>query len=738
MVLAVGAIGVGAGIVSAMVKDEKIRSKEDFQRDLNSLSQTSYAYFLNKDKNGKHVPIGPLRMEGNDRRPIKSIHDVSPYLIDAFISIEDHEFYDHNGIVPRSLLRAAYQQAVNADVTTGGSTITQQLVKNVILKDFDKKLERKAKEIILAIRLDSMYEKDQILVYYMNSVLFGNGANGRRLYGVQAAAKGIFNVDAKNLNLAQSAYIAGMVQRPNDMNPFSDNGKGLERGLKRMKLVLSKMLENKKITKEQYDEALKFDIKKSLAKPEDFTNSYEKYPFIMHALEEEAAEALMEKDNLNIEELSRQGKYKATLEEYKKKAMTGGYHFYTTIDQKMYEAINAAATKKLSFHNRTYRGKKGQEQLGAVIIDNQTGAVLAFVSGTKNFDANQRDHALDALNQPGSAIKPLLVYGPAIEERVISPETMILDEKIPKADGSGYYKNADNKYKGPVSATEALKFSRNIPAIKVFNHMGHQTGFAYLKKLGIPPDPNDTESAAIGGSYKGYTVEKMAAAFATLANEGNYNKPYIISKIVDSDGQVIWEHKVKPTRVFSPQTAYQTTKMLRQVVNGGTGTHVGARIDGFDLAGKTGTTSEDRDKWFIGYTPQITLAVWGGYDYNHPMTHNQKFAMQAWVNIFKAAAEVSPEYFDKKLRFKNPGGWLRKIECLECDRIEEYLKKKQEEEEKKKQEEEKKRREEEKKGQQPPPIIPWEPRPGEPDDGNDSGKDDGKVRLPWPPPRRDS
>lgn len=725
-----GMIGVGAGIVSAMVKNEKVRSYDDFKEDLDSLFQNSYAYFKSQDKNGNPIRIGTFRSDGEMRKLITSVNDVSPYLVDAFIAIEDRDFYKHNGIVPRSLLRAAFQQVTNAEVTTGGSTITQQLVKNVILKDFDKDLERKSKEIILAIRLDSMFDKDDILVYYMNSVYFGKGANQQNLYGVQAAAKGIFNKEPKDLNLAQAAYIAGMVQRPNSFNPLGGE-ENLKRGLKRMKLVLSAMKETNKITEEEYQEALNFDIKSSLAKPEQFTDSYKNYPFIMYALEEEAAEILMKKDGLNIEELSKQGRYRSTLVEYIRKVRTSGYHVYSTIHKDMYDAINKAATNNLQFHNRTYKGITDHEQLGAVIIDNKTGAVLAFVSGTN--DKNNKDHALDAVNQPGSAIKPLLVYAPAIEEGIISPNTMILDERIPRADGSGYYENANRRYAGPVSVRTALKFSYNIPAIKVFNRMGHETGFEYLRKLRIPPHPNDGEAAAIGGATNGYTVEKMTAAFATFGNNGIYNEPYLVEKIVDSKGNVIYEHKSTPEKVFSPQTSYQITSMLRDVVKGGTAVYIGSRLPGYDIAGKTGTTSGNRDQWFVGYTPQISLGVWAGYDYNFSMAHNSRFARQAWVNIFKAAAEAAPEYFDKSLRFTNPGGYIKEVNCLDCDRIQKYHEEKRKEEEQKKKEEEQKN--------QPPDQSDNEDPTNEQPPGRDEEPTDpvDNPRTPnppvFPPPR---
>lgn len=693
-----GSIGVAAGMVSAMTKDQRIYQKTNFKKDLDSLFQTSYAYFQNTDKNGNPVRIGSFRYEDNERKLIRSKNEVSPFLINAFFAIEDKDFYKHNGIVPRSLIRASYQQLADSKVTTGGSTLTQQLVKNIILKDSRKDLDRKTKEIILALRLERMYNKDQILVYYMNSVFFGEGAHGRKMYGVQAAAQGLFNKNAKDLELAQAAYIAGMVQRPNDLNPFSENPKNLERGYKRMKLVLTKMLEQKRITKAEYNQAIHFDIKASLAKADQFDYAYQKFPYIMFALENASAEALMKADHLDIQKLSEQGKYRKTLAEYKKKAATGGYHFYTTIDENLYSSINNAATRNLDFHTRNYKGKKSTEQLGATVINNKTGAVLAFVPGTSEFSKNQKDHALDVQRQPGSAIKPLLVYGPALEEGVISPSSQIIDEPLRKSDGSGYYKNSSGNYRGPVDVTTALKHSYNIPAIKTFNALGHEKGFNYLRKLGLNPDKKDGEAAAIGGMTHGFTVEKMSAAFATFANQGYYNEPYIISKITDSNGKVVWEHETNPQKVFSEQTAYEMTNMLKQVVSSGTAAYINSRLpSGYSVAGKTGTTSDEKDLWFVGYTPEITLGVWGGYDYNFRMKSNQYFTKQAWANIFRAAVKNKPDLIPRKTAFKDPGGSLEKVCGFECGKVKAVIAKKQQEEmEKKKQEEAKKLAEQQK------------------------------------------
>lgn len=681
LVVAVGVVGVGAGVVSAFAKDEKLRTKEDYEKELTNWSQTSYAYFRSPDGKSKPKRIGAL-VTSDDRQLIRSLDQVSPYLVDAFLSVEDREFYDHNGIVPRSILRAAYQQITGSEVTTGGSTITQQLVKNEILGNREKSYERKTLEILNSIRIEKYYDKEEIFVAYMNSVYFGRGAHGKHMYGVAAAARGIFNKPVKKLELAQAAYIAGMVQRPNDYNPV-DPARGkenLKRGLKRMELVLEQMLNNNKITKEQYEQALHFNIEKSLAKPNDFTDGYEKYPFIISAVEREAIEILREMDKGKPEAKDK------TYQDYKKEVTQGGFHIYTTIDEKLYNAMNQSV-QRLYFPKKRIRGKLRQEQIGAVLIDNKTGAVLSFYSGV-NFKQNEVDHAFVAKNQPGSAIKPLLVYGPALNEGIISPDSTIIDEPLPKADGSGVYKNANDKYKGAVQATDALKWSLNIPAIKIFRQLGIKRGFNYLEKMGITPHDNDlVEAAALGGFTYGPTVEQMTAAYAMIGNNGVYNKPHLIEKITDSSGKVVYDYRKqnKPKQVFTAQTAYQLTQMLRQVVTSGTAAErIGNKIGGYNVAGKTGTTSNEWDLWFVGYTPEVSLGVWSGYDYNAKGSKN--LAKDAWVKLFQAAASTRPNLIPQGSQFANPGGFMES-KCFECNKV-------------------------------PPSPAPGTPNPGSPNPGN--------------------
>lgn len=672
LTVAVATVGVGVGIVSAYTKTEKIRTKEDFDKELEALSQTSYAYF--KEEDGKRQTIGAM-INPDDRELVTDLKQVSPYLLDAFLSIEDKEFYDHNGIVPRSILRAAYQQVTGSEVTTGGSTLTQQLIKTHFLDYKDKSIKRKAVEIINSIRIEKYYEKPEIFIKYLNSVFFGEGAHGKNMYGVNAAARGLFNKKLNELELAQAAYIAGMVQRPNAYNPFRGE-KELQYGLERMKLVLDKMLELEKITKEEYDKALKFDIKKSLAKPNMFVYGYDDYPFIITAVEREAVEILKELDQKNPKAQKKSG------EHYTKMVRQGGLRIYTTIDKKMYDEVNKAANE-LHFPTRTYKGGiKIKEQIGATIVDNKTGGILAFYAG--NFDENEEDHALKSKNQPGSSIKPLVVYGPAMNEGIISPNSIIIDEPIKKAGSRQVYKNADGNYRGPVTATDALKKSLNIPAVKILRNTGLEKSFEYLKKMKLPPHEKDGEALSLGGSTYGYTVANMTGAFAMIANYGKFNEAHVIDKIVTSDGKVIYDFKRDKgsKQIFKPQVSYQLIQMLRKVVTGGTATTIGARTYGYNVAGKTGTTTSQYDLWFVGFTPEISLGVWSGYDYNFVGSNN--LAKDAWVKIFKAAADARPDFIKKGSEFKDPGGKLD-TKCFECNKKSKYAPKKKKKEPSKRQ-----------------------------------------------------
>ncbi|WP_164491785.1 transglycosylase domain-containing protein [Staphylospora marina] len=653
----VGAVGVGAGAMAAFAKHEKLREKEDFEKDLTGWSQTSYAYF--RPVNGQPKLIGSMITE-DDRQLVKDLDEVSPFLINALISTEDREFFTHKGIVPKAIFRAVLQQVSGSDTQTGGSTLTQQLVKNEIINSREKSFKRKALEIVNAIRIEKYYDKEEILIKYLNSVEFGRGAHGTKMIGFKAAARGIFNKKLDELNLAQAAYLAGMVQRPYDLNPFGKEEK-LKKGLQRMELVLTKMVENGKITQAEKEEALKFDLKGSLAKPTDFVKGYERYPYIISAVERETAEILKQLDKGNPEAASKKDK------DYINQVRQGGYKIYTTIDEQLYNEMNDSV-KKINFPKRKYRGKVLKEQIGAVLIDNKTGAILSFVSG-RDFKENQQDFALEETNQPGSTIKPLLVYGPAIHEGMISKDSIIIDEPVPRADGSGTYKNSNNQYAGPVTATVALQKSLNTPAIKIFQKLGVQHGFDYLRKMNMHPHKWDSEASALGGMSAGFTPKQMTAGFAMIANHGMYNNPYLVEKIVDADGNVVYEHAKnhQPKQIISPQAAFELTQMLRTVLlPGGTASTIGAELAGWNIAGKTGTSSGYNDLWFIGYTPEVSLGVWTGYEYNLPA--DKDLSKKAWTRLFKTIVKTQPNLVPRGSNFTNPGGMIEP-KCFECDKV---------------------------------------------------------------------
>lgn len=666
LVAAIAVVGVGFGVVSAYTKDEKVRSKKDYDELLNGWSETSYAYFRDVNS-GQPKLIGAMHTE-KDRNLVHKLSDVSPNLINALLSTEDRKFYSHNGIVPISIIRAALQQVTGSEVTTGGSTITQQLVKNEILGNRAQTIDRKANEIINAIRLEKYYSKDEILIRYLNSVYFYKGANGKHMYGIMAAARGLFNKDAKALTLPEAAYIAGMVQRPVSYNPFStDSKENIERGKRRMKLVLNSMVVNKKITEKQRDEALRYDITKSFAKTSDFKNAYATYPFVISAIENEAIKYLQEVDKKYNPKEAKERTYKY----YSDKIRGGGLKIYSTVDQKLYDSMNKSV-ENIDFPQKKINGKMVREQIGAVMLDNQSGSVLSFFSGT-DFDENQKDHAFDAKNQPGSAMKPLLSYGPGINEGIISPNSTIVDEPIKKEYSSVFYRNDSRTFHGPVTALKALQYSYNIPAIKIFRALsdklgGKQKVFDYIREMDMPPDEKDGEALVLGGATYGYTVAQMTGAYSMMANGGKYNKPHLISKITDSQGNVLFDYakENQAKEIFTPQTAYQLTKMLQQVVKSGTAEGFIGKIKGYNIAGKTGTTSSEYDLWFVGYTPEISMGVWSGYDYNKKGDHD--LAKTAWLKMFKAATKTNPFFIPKGTQFQDPGGSMEE-KCFECNRV---------------------------------------------------------------------
>ncbi|MDT3425675.1 penicillin-binding protein [Paenibacillus forsythiae] len=650
-----GAVG---GLVASIVKDDPVRSEQTIQEKIGENVVTGFAYF----RDG--TPIGQLRTE-EDRRLV-AFKDIPQVIIDAVLAIEDNRFYEHHGVDVNGTLRAVKQKLLNESIQTGGSTLTQQLARRVFL-NLDKTEDRKVKEILLSLRLERFLSKDEILTAYLNKVPFGNGANGYNVYGIKAASKGIFGIDNLNkLNIAQAAYLAGLPQLPSSYSAFNGYGEfneaAFNRALDRQRLVLRRMLEENKISSSQYQEALAFDIKKALAPHSK--KAYVTFPYLMMETERQAASIL-----LSLESNDQDGtKGASQLEEARQQLLTGGYRVYTTIDKKVYSAMHSISEDKDNFTKESK--SKGLEQTAGMMIDNKTGAILGMIEG-RDFKVESMNYATQMVRQPGSTMKPIAAYLPALETGLIQPASILDDAPIILKDGSkGYHipKNANNRYQGLVTARHALNNSLNLPALKLFDEkVGIKNSWAFAKKLGITTIQDEDYSAqtgVLGGLKYGVSVEELTNAYSAIGNKGEFNDAYMIEKIIDSKGKMIYQHKVSPERVFSEQTAYLMTDMLRTVITDGTGSTVKSNYKHFKdipAVGKTGSTQNYADVWFMGYTPDITLGMWVGYkeQINTLETKTQRKQAQAlWAKVMNAVIERKPELFPTK-KFDKPDGIVK-------------------------------------------------------------------------------
>lgn len=653
--------GAVFGYVSSIVKDDPVRSRADIEAKINHNEMTGFAYF----RDG--TPIGQLRSE-EDRRPV-AYKEIPATVIDAVIAIEDNHFRDHMGVDFKGTLRAIKQRLLKEDIQTGGSTLTQQLARRVFL-NLDRTDNRKVKEILLALRLERFLSKEEILTAYLNKVPFGNGANGYQVYGIKAAAKGIFNVSKlEELNIAQAAYLAGLPQLPSSYSAFNGKGEFNEeafgRAVKRQHLVLERMLEEKKITNAQYQEALAFNIKSSLAK--STKKAYETFPYLMMETERQGAAviAMMRNPDVPKEELMGNSQL---MEEARQELLTGGYRVYTTIDKQVYNSMHKVSDNGENFS--PYSKTKGLEQVAAMMIDNETGAILGMIEG-RDFYTEQMNYATQMKRQPGSTMKPIAAYLPALEEGLIQPASIIDDSPMILRDYSkGYHipVNSSGGYKGLVTARTALNESRNVPALRVFNEtLGIEKAWNFTKKLGITTiEEQDygAKTGVLGGLKYGVTVEELTNAYSSIANGGEFNDAYMIAKIADSKGEIIYKHEHEPKRVFSKQTAYLMTDMLRTVIKDGTGKSIKSDFKKYGtipVVGKTGTTQNYADVWFMGYSPDVTLGVWIGYKepVNTLSDDGKSRARKIWALIMNEVSDSDKELF-ASTQFEKPDGIVSK------------------------------------------------------------------------------
>lgn len=655
--------GIAAGYVASLVKDEPVRPRALIEQKLEENSETGFVYF-----NDNVTPVGQLRTQ-EDRRLVET-KDIPQQVIDAVLATEDNNFYKHFGIDLKGTARAVLQKVLNKETQTGGSTLTQQIARRMFLS-LDKTDSRKVKEIFLSIRMERFLTKDEILTAYLNKVPFGNSSSGYNLYGIKAAAKGIFNInDLNQLNIAQAAYLAGLPQRPSAYTAYTGKGEWNEKGLKlaieRQHNVLSYMLNKGRINQQQYNEAMEFDIRSSMAKPAK--KAYSTFPYLMLESERQAAQILLMQENpdLTKEEIAANP---TLLEDARDQLQRGGYRVYTTIDKKVYNLMHEIGENPDNFAPDSK--EKGIEQIAAIMIDHTTGAILGMLEG-RDFYEEQMNFATQMTRQPGSTMKPIAAYLPALEKGLIQPAGVLDDSPIILKDWQkGFHipKNSNDRYLGLVTAREALNRSLNLPALKLFlNKVTIPNAWSFARSLGITtlqPEDDNAQTGVIGGLSKGVTVEEMTNAYGSIPNKGVFNDAYMISKITDASGKVIYEHKAQPKRVYSEQTAFLMTDMLRTVISDSTGTAHSLvstlkQYGKIPMAGKTGSTSDYGDVWFMGFTPDVSLGVWAGYEKSiHTLSKDGRTrARSIWAMIMNAVTDAKPELFPTK-EWSMPDGIVR-------------------------------------------------------------------------------
>ena len=688
MLLGIFGGGIGLGYFASLTSNEEPLTQEQMSDAIGNLNLISSFHYSDGTKISD--------VNSDELRIVKPLSEISQYVIDGIISTEDSSFYEHNGIVPKALLRAILQEAVSSGSgATGGSTLTQQLIKQQILTS-EVTFKRKANEILYALRLEKHFTKDQILEAYLNVSSFGRNHNGLNIAGIEEAAQGVFGVAAKDLTLPQAAYLVGMPQNPIVYTPYTNQAtlkEDTSAGIERMKFVLFSMYRENKITKEQYEEALAYDITKDFLPPKEISSDRQSY--LYQAVNREAIKVLItkaaQKNKLTYDEVRNDSElYSKYYDEASRELSSSGYKITSTIDQKVYDAMQKAIASYGNQIGPTYNTQYVDQntgetktqtepaQNGAVMIENKTGRILGFVAG-RDFESNQVDHAFTTHRSPGSTIKPILVYAPAIENNLIYPASIVPDTKVSIPQGNGTYWQPTN-YGNTITnqfltVRYALFRSFNNPVIKIYQTMlqkGINAG-EYLKKMGIKgitEDEYQNIALSIGGTRTGPTVLEQTSAFSTLANGGEHHDAYLIEKIEDSRGNVVYQHEDKKERVFSDATAYLTTNLLQDIANSTQFYNMKGNM-GFssDLAGKTGTSENEIDNWFVAYTPTVTLGSWIGYDnfynaryaitagdgYGEPTTRSQR----QWTYLMKAAYEANPELIGKETTFKQPDSVYR-------------------------------------------------------------------------------
>lgn len=585
-----------------------------------NLNISSKVYYTDSDGETKQY----AQFNASQNRVWVPIDKIPVNVQNAIVAIEDQRFYQHRGFDLKRTTGAAINYLFKGDSSYGGSTITQQLVKN-ITEDKSRDASRKIREITRAIVLETKLSKEQILELYLNTIYLSQGANG-----VEAAANIYFSKSVSDLTLSESACIAGITQYPSEFDPIEHP----EANEKKRRLVLEKMLELDYITQAEYNDAVSEAIVLNVGEVKK--RKIQSY-FLDHLFEE------VQKDLVEIKGYT--SEFAANM------IYNGGLRIYSTVDPEIQSLMEEYFADDSNFA-RLYGDV--QPQAAMVISDPKTGEVKGIIGGRGTKSINRGlNRATQTKRQPGSSIKPIAVYGPAIDLNLITASSVVDDSPL-NIDG-WKPKNAGGSFRGPVSVKAAVTNSYNIPAVRVLETLTIEKSYDYMKnrlhmdslvemRKGEKINYTDKTlpSLALGGLTDGVTVLEMNGAYATFANDGQYIEPHTYTKVYDVEGKVVVENEIVKNEAFTPATAFQVNEMLKTVVQYGTG--AGAQLaNNIDTCGKTGTTDSNKDRWFVGYTPYYVAAVWYGYDTPRPISAGGNPAMYVWKGVMSKVHETLPE-----------------------------------------------------------------------------------------------
>ncbi len=581
-----------------------------------ALKLNTTVYYTDKDGNDLVFE----QIVASENRVWVEIDNIPQEMQNAIVAIEDERFYKHNGVDIKRTLGAVWGE-ITGGSSYGGSTLTQQLVKN-ITGDREHSRARKVREIFRAIEVEKKLTKSEILELYLNTIYLGQGC-----YGVETASNKYFGKNVEDLSLAESAAIVGITQYPSLYDPLVNPDKNEEK----RKTILDKMLElgyiNETEHKKAYDEKLDFV-------DNDIESTHTQNSYFVEKLINDVVTDLVEKQGYN-ESIAKQMVY------------NGGLKIYSTVDKKVQDSIDDVFENEENFP-KTSGTEKAQAAI--VIIDPKTGEVKGLYGGRgKKVESLVLNRATDTYRQPGSSVKPLAVYGPAIDRGVVTQHTVIEDEPI---NINGWQpKNYDGTFTGSMTVKTAITKSQNIPAINILKKVGLDKSFEYMTEKmhfsSLSEDDRNYSALALGGMSKGVSVYEMCAAYSVFANNGVYNRPKTYTKVTDSNGKVILEATSASNVVFSENAAFTMRTLLKNVVEYGTGG--GAKISGMDTGGKTGTTDSDNDRWFAGFTPYYCGVVWFGYDIPKPILGVWgNPALRMWKMVMdKAHVGLAAKEFDR-------------------------------------------------------------------------------------------